>query len=74
MQFCLSEVEACIIEPTGMFSVYRRKDMPADEDVDVLKAVPGYNALVESDKQNGDANKEGGGDDEGTHEQNEVAK
>lgn len=43
----ISEVEAVIIESTGNFSIYKRCDMRADIEPQVLLDVPGYRKLVE---------------------------
>ena len=77
-------MEAVIIEPTGMFSVYKRCNLPKDKEPDVLNDVPGYKALVEEDEeqqreQNSDSgNGKGSGENNretgGSEQQNEVAK
>lgn len=59
----IRQVEAVIIEPTGMFSIYKRDTKPDGLEPEVLMDVPGYRRLVEHFDQ--DEGGRGGGQEGG---------
>ncbi|KAI9638907.1 uncharacterized protein MKK02DRAFT_41934 [Dioszegia hungarica] len=46
--FAVCEVECAVVEATGVFSIYKTKDMPTDYDADVLLSIKGLQGMSKS--------------------------